>query len=65
MHDTNPSVWRIIEVKNNTTLHVEAIENKKKAVLDEYRVWLGKQFDPFDFNPSSLIFLRKMMRRIQ
>jgi hypothetical protein len=46
-------------------LLLDAIENKQKNELEEYRVWLGYKFDPYDFSADKLLYLSKRIRRIK
>jgi hypothetical protein len=44
---------------------LEAIRNKDKPQLAQYKEWLGYTYDPYDFSPVRLIFLGKMIRHIK
>lgn len=44
---------------------MNAITNKHKQQLAEYKEWLGYTYDPYDFSPTRLIFLGKMIRGVK
>jgi hypothetical protein len=43
---------------------LNAIENKQKKELNEYRAWLGFDYDPYDFS-EHLLYFSKLVRKIK